>query len=230
MSLSSSGWRYLKGQLSLGEQLLRLGDGFQGLWAYLATPTLLASFTLFQRCQNPKPATVRTVFVAMFLAMSFIGAALGLRFFKGYYLQVLPALLTLAVHPSGLFRKRGLQRIRPALNTPLNTQIWIFVGMVFFSLPALVQDMNELSKIRKMRTYPRDKASKKIGTYIAGHSLANDQIWVWGRWAWPIYFYADRRAASRFPKSLGIFTTTLTNTWRRPTKIRHLSQGVLGET
>ncbi|MEE2789897.1 MAG: glycosyltransferase family 39 protein [Myxococcota bacterium] len=215
---SSSGWSYLKGELSFSERLLRLGDGFQGLWAYVATPTLLASFAIMYRVRQPQHLTIRSVFVASFLAMSFIGAALGLRFFKSYYLQVLPALLVLSVHPAGIFRGKRVPVEGEALQRPWGVRILILLGATFVLAPAVVQDGNELWKIRKMRAQARDGESRKIGAYIAARTQPNDRIWVWGRWGWPVYFHADRRAASHFPKTLGVFTTTLTNTWRRPTK------------
>ena len=53
---------------------------------------------------------------------------------------------------------------------------------------------------------------------IRENSNSEDRIWVWGRWAWPVYFHADRRPATDFPNTLSVFTSNLTNTWRRPTK------------
>ena len=76
----------------------------------------------------------------------------------------------------------------------------------------------QLQMIRKRRQSPRDAVAQKIGRHIRNHSNPDDSIWVWGRWAWPVYFHANRPIATDFPKSLGVFTTTLTNTWRPATK------------
>jgi hypothetical protein len=61
--------------------------------------------------------------------------------------------------------------------------------------------------------------SKEIGLWIKKKSTnPNDQIWVWGRWGWPVYFYSQKPSATRYFKNLGVLTTQLTNTWKRGTK------------
>ena len=215
---SKSGWKYVQGDLTAVERLERIGDGFRGLWKYLATPTLLASLTLFSRVRPTESLTVRSVLVGGYLAMGFLGATLGLRFFKSYYLQVLPPLILLAVHPLGLLGHGFITKKWSFSGRTGLRSLGAIVALSFVLSPALINDAYELSAIRKMRKNARDAASHRIGSYIYKHSQPTDRIWVWGRWAWPVYYYADRRAATHFPKSLGVFTTTLTNTWRRPTK------------
>ncbi len=215
-AFSSDGWRYVKGSQGLTARLARIGDGFMGFGAYLALPSLLAGFALVLRIRGDQAVTSRTLFLGIYLLCCFIGAALGLRFFKGYYLHVLPAIVWLAAHPEGavvpwLERSRWSagQRIKSALS---------LLAAAIFCLPAAISDFHQIDQIRKSRSISRDHQPQRIAEHIRKNSQPSDRIWVWGRWAWPVYFHADRLAASRYPKTLGVFTTTLTNTWRRPTK------------
>ncbi len=216
-AFSKDGWRYVKGSQGLSERMARLGDGLLGFFEYVALPTVLASFTAVMACRPSSKWTARGIFLTVFLLLSFVGAALGLRFFKGYYLHVLPALVWIAAHPKG------------PIGQWFDSELWVGTRRVLLSLgavlvlvavtsPAAIGDGHELIKIRKRRAVARDHLPQKIAQYIKKNSESKDRIWVWGRWAWPVYFHADRLAATRYPKTLGVFTTTLTNTWRRPTK------------
>ena len=69
-----------------------------------------------------------------------------------------------------------------------------------------------------MRKSPRDLGAQRIAKLIQKESEVNDQIWVWGRAAWPVYIHAERFSANRYFKTLAVFTTNLTNTWRRGTR------------
>ena len=60
----------------------------------------------------------------------------------------------------------------------------------------------------------------KIFVANAKNTKVNDQIWIWGRWAWPVYFYSQRESATRYFKSLGVLTTQLSNTWNPQRKTR----------
>lgn len=152
-----------------------------------------------------------------FLVFSFVGAALGLRFFKGYYLHVLPALVWISAHPDGPVVQWFDQTLWSGGRRILRS-LGVVIVLISVSLPAAISDAHQLSTIRKRRAVARDLNAQKIARYIKQNTTETDRIWVWGRWAWPIYFHADRLAATRYPKTLGVFTTTLTNTWRRPTK------------
>lgn len=216
-AFSKDGWRYVKGSQGIGERLSRVGDGLLGFAEYVALPTLLASFTALMALRPRTEWSARGVFMVAFLGFSFVGAALGLRFFKGYYLHVLPALVWLAAHPDGPILP-WLDRTLWTGRTRILKNLGVMVVLFAVSLPAAISDSHQLSSIRKRRAVARDLSAQKIARYIKANTEPTDRIWVWGRWAWPIYFHADRRAASRYPKTLGVFTTTLTNTWRRPTK------------
>jgi hypothetical protein len=214
---SESGWKYVQGSTSWSDRIARVGDGLLGFGMYVATPTLLAVMAIAGSVRASSCWTAPGLFLAGHLGLSFVGASLGLRFFKGYYLHVLPALVWIAAHPKGFVTQwlsRDLwfgrwKRLRSTL---------LVCGSLLLVSPAIIHDVGQVTSIRKRRQAARDPVAKKIGAFIQKNSKTTDQIWVWGRWAWPVYFHADRRAATYFPKSLGVFTSNLTNTWRRPSK------------
>jgi hypothetical protein len=214
--LSGSGWKYAQAQLSLNGRVLRLGDGFMGFAEYMATPTLLAVVVILTALRSDRKFTLRGILLAGLLGFGFLGIAIGFRFFKGYYLQLLPAMLWLAAHPDGPVSRwtrpetwRGAPRLR---------SLMVACVLLLAVASAAFNDFSQLSSIRSQRKTPRDYRIRKIATHIQKNTASTDRIWIWGRWAWPIYFHAERLASTRFYKSLAIFTNNLTNTWRRPTK------------
>ena len=213
---SEVGWQYVKGALTWGERLSRVGDGFLGFWEYMALPTLLAVLSVAAGGFHRR-WTARGVLLGGHFWMSFVGAALGLRFFKGYYLQILPAAVWIAAHPDGVLH-RWLYRRNWRGRRVVGRNLAALALLLLALSPALLSHQSQLSRIRTMRSKARDTKAQKVAAVIGRSSQAGDEIWVWGRWAWPIYFHADRPAATAYPKTLGLFTTTLTNTWRRPTK------------
>ena len=90
--------------------------------------------------------------------------------------------------------------------------------MLVALIPAGMGDIEELGKIRKWRTRPRDGEAQRVARVIKQETQADDTIWVWGRWAWPVYYHADRMSPTRYYKVLGVVTNGLTNTWRRSTQ------------
>ncbi len=211
---SKGGWRYVAGEVDTWGKVLRLGDGFLGFFEYMATATVLSIMTLAAAVWPKQRWTVPGVLLAGHFWLSFAGAALGFRFFKGYYLQILPAAAWIAAHPNGPIT-RWLDR--DAWHRPLRSLA--VVALLGAALaPAVIQDVGELRSIRKQRAHPRDQLPQKIARVVRENTDPGDRIWVWGRWAWPVYFHADRLSASRVYKQLGILTTNLTNTWRRATE------------
>lgn len=215
---SESGWRYIvKSELTTTDKLLRLGDGVLGFYEYMAGPTVLALLTIAAtvRSGEARQLGVRGVLLAGHVVLSFAGAALGLRFFKGYYLQILPAAVWLAAHPRG-----PLLGFWPLWQARVKSW-WRFFAwaalVVAVTAPAIVADLEATELIHRRRKSPRDREAKEIGKIIRQNTRPEDRIWVWGRWAWPVYYHADRQAPGKFYKVLGVLTNNLTNTWRRPT-------------
>ncbi len=215
---SEGGWRYAaQGGLSWGEKLPRLGDGFLGFWEYMATAALLAGLALVGAYRPGRPWTLRGALLGGHFWLSFLGAAVGFRFFKGYYLQVLPAAVWLAAHPDGALT-RWLRRAAWQ-GTPRRRlgAAAVMVCTLAVLTPALIGDWKQLDEIRTRRQHARDPEAQRAARVIVPNTSPDDTIWVWGRWAWPVYFHADRLSASRYYKTLGIITSNLTNTWRRGT-------------
>ena len=75
--------------------------------------------------------------------------------------------------------------------------------------------MKELNSIRKMRKRPRDQAAQYLGRVLKKNTDRGDELWVWGRWAWPVYYHAEMQSPTPYYKVLGLITTTLNNTWKR---------------
>lgn len=213
---SEAGWRYVGGELDWSEKLARLPDGVQGLWVFMAVPTVLAAVAVVRAGRWRQPGIVR-LWVALFFLMSFAGAALGFRFYKSYYLQVMPAALWLGVHPNGVlafFRRErwavvGRERLKRAVLPVVTAGLLIAAGSV---------DARNLGQARNERRVARDLDAQRVSKVIRENSKPDAPVWVWGRWAWPVYFHTQRRTASRYYKVLGILTTNLTNTWKRPTQ------------
>lgn len=212
---SQGGWKYAaQTEIGLEDKLLRLGDGLLGFWAYMAVPSVLAVFAALLTPRGGR-LTVRGWFLGGHLLCSFAGAAIGFRFFKGYYLQILPVALWLAVLPWGPV----LRWLNPAVWRP-GRRGWsaaLAVVLLAALVPAARGDLRELQQIRAMRRHPVDQDVQRIGRLIRANSTPEDTVWVWGRWAWPAYFHGDRLAPTPYYKVMGVLTSNLTNTWRRPT-------------
>ena len=208
---SKGGWRYAKGQLTWAERLPRLGDGFRGFWEFVALPTALTGISLLGALRGR--LSWRGILLGGHLLVSFAGASVGFRFFKGYYLQVLPALVWIAAHPAGLLGWTYPTRWRR--RRPLSAGL--LVAALAIAGLGLRGDLKQLDRIRKMRRRSLDQDAQYVSRVLGPNSTAEDRIWVWGRWAWPVYFHTDRRAPTRYYKVLGVITSNLTNTWRRPT-------------
>ncbi len=214
---SRSGWRYAKTDLEFMEKLVRVGDGFLGFWEYMATATLLAGLAFVAAARPGKAWTTRGLLLGTLFWMSFVGASIGFRYFKGYYLQILPAAVWIAAHPEGPIG-RWLSKGAWATGRVKNA-VMILLLMALL-VPAAMNDVGQLNSIQKRRKRPLDLEAQKVAKVINDNLPADQEgeLWVWGRWAWPVYFHTERRSATRFFKVLAVITTNLTNTWRRPTK------------
>jgi hypothetical protein len=248
---SESGWRYVEGVMSADQRLDRLGDGLVGLWIHLGTALALALIALLSgRTSKPSIETLlaskgstpqvdstasilsasRRILWAL-LFFSFIGTALGWRFFKGYYLQMLPALLWIASTPRSPFvrlmtREGRSFKVWMSRARQLSPRGRLFQMVTLFPLiatlgVALQNDLTHVAQARARRhraLYTPAVQIKKVSQWVKTNRPRHEAIWVWGRWAWPAYFYTQRPSATRYYKSLGVLTTQLTNTWnpKRP--------------
>lgn len=219
--LAEAGWHYVAGTLGWNDKLGRVGEGVWGLWEFLALPTSLAVLGVIATLRSGPEArrpSLRGVLLGAHLVFSFLGASIGFRYFKSYYLQVLPTMALLAALPLGPALRALDADFWRGFKPAWRTRLLPTLLSAALALPALGMDLKDLGQIRHDRRTARDPDAQKIGRIIRENSAPGDRVWVWGRWAWPVYFHADRVAGTPYYKVLELLTTTLTNTWRRPTQ------------
>lgn len=176
---------------------------------FVALPLALAAFALAARPRGPVPADISPVpgatrALAAWALAALAAAAVGLRFYKGYYLAALPPLCLLAAAPWGALApgpwRRGAARFALA---PL---LALLVARAGFAL----------HDTRTDRARPHDAGARTIGRFLARNTTPSDRIWVWGWHLWGVYPYSGRLSASRVYKTLGLLTPVNSDTWRTP--------------
>lgn len=180
-------------------------EGLAATLYFLALPLALAGFAVAARPHElgPTPrAELRLLLV--WAAAGLAGAAVGLRFYKGYFLAALPPLCLLAAAPWGLLGPQPWRRGLPR---------W-FAGPALALL--LVRAGLLLAATRQDRLQPHDEGARKIAAHIAAHTRPGERIWVWGWHLWGVYAYSGRLSASPIYKTPGLLTRFEDDTWRRP--------------
>ena len=216
--LSRSGWEYVKGggqgALSTAEIGLRVGDGLLGVWEFCRAPlclALVATALYAGRLKRERDGSGwRLLLLWALCLMSFVGASLGWRYFKGYYLQLLPGLLWLgALGLSSALQRASWRELSPSR--------WALLSCVSLSLLLpLSRDLNKSLEARARRERPLYLPTyevQRVTAWIKARRRAGDSLWVWGRWGWPLYHFTGLMSPTRYYKSLGVLTTQLTNTW-----------------
>lgn len=154
-----------------------------------------------------------------FILLSVIAGGLGgLRFFPHYGAQYLPGLAILAAHPEPWRRFVALSARRksaeggtPAVANPSATTTWLLALVAGIGIAAggvLGAHRHERVLVGAVRVAlpSPGEASQQAGEFISEHSSRNDTIHCWGRAAWSVYFWADRRSPGRLYKELGAVT------------------------
>ncbi|MFH1131659.1 MAG: glycosyltransferase family 39 protein [Pseudomonadota bacterium] len=219
---SESGWRYVGGELDWSDKFERLEDGFLGFWKFMLLPAIFATLTIVSvPLERKRGLALLGLLLGGHFFCSLIGLSLGFRFYKGYYLQALPAAIWLACHPDGPLLRWFQKETWPS-NWRLGLgRVGQIVLVAILVAVAGQRGLNDLKYERRGRTgFNRfQKEAEMIAQFVRDNTTAKDRIWVWGRWAWPIYFHANRLSVTRYYKVLGVITNNLTNTWRRPTEM-----------
>ncbi len=219
---SSAGWEYVQGEVDWSGKIDRLEDGVLGLFKFMALPTLLAAIgAASSTLRRDRGWTILGVLLGGHVLMSFVGVSLGFRFYKGYYLQLLPATCWLAAHPQGPLLRWFSRWSWPSQPTAMAARVAGLLAVITLSMPAALPVISLVKAQRRGRVlrnlYQRE--IERISEVIRHNTRRHERIWVWGRWAWPAYFYANRLSSTRYYKVLGLITTNLTNTWKRPTSM-----------
>jgi len=176
-------------------------EGVLATTYFLALPLALTAFSIASSGRAKDRALV--VRLSCWAALALVAAWVGFRFYKGYFLAVLPPLCLLAAAPWGLLGGQGPLR-RPWLR-----------GLVL--LPALVLVARQamfLDQLRRDRTRAHDEGGRTIADHIGPRTEDGDRIWVWGWHLWDVYAFTGRRSASRVYKSIGLLTPPNDDTWR----------------
>ena len=220
--LSESGWRYVKEQQLWSDRFLGLYDGLLGVFLFTGFVAILSvlSIILYMRVYKTLQAKSHQdlIFLIILSIMSFGGVAVGWRFFKGYYLQLFAPLILVALHPITLRWLWDQIRNFTQFKIPQKSMIILLIMVLCTSFAYESKSLIAQRKQRRGPLHLPAVQSKQVGLWIKKNSKPEDQIWVWGRWAWPVYFYSQKMSATRYFKNLGVLTTQLTNTWRRGTK------------
>jgi hypothetical protein len=132
----------------------------------------------------------------LFLVASILGAALGgARFYLHYLVQYVPALALLCAFVPRHRVVAGLCALA----------LLLAVAEV-----AIGEAHRYESRARRLET--GETAAQAAGRHIAARTSETDTIFGWGWTAWPVYFWADRRATGGVYKPLGTLTTFNRNT------------------
>ncbi len=167
---------------------------------FVALPLVLAAFTGLPRAERRRGSP--TLWLWIWALAMLVGAAVGLRFFKGYFLAAAPALALLASAPWGALGpgRRGWPRA---------------LALGIAAILAL-RSASMVADVRADRARPHDAGAQAIARHVAAESPPGSTIWVWGWHLWGVYALSDRLAGSRVYKSLGLLTPPEVGTWRRP--------------
>lgn len=192
------GYHYVAARSGLG-LTAGLSEGLLATTYFLALPLALAAFAIASapRCQR------RTLTALILWAAVMVGAAaVGLRFYKGYFLAVLPPLCILGAAPWGQLGTRSAapRWLRAALAAPL---------LVLVARQAMFVD-----QLRRSRAKPSDTGGRVIAAHIGPRTEPGDTIWVWGWHLWDVYALTGRRSASVVYKSIALLTRPNDDTWR----------------
>lgn len=183
-----------------------VGEGVLATTHFLALPLALAVFS----AATPATAAERrtTVMLVIWAAVMLAAAWIGFRFYKGYFLAVLPPLCLLAAAPWGLLGRRGVLR-----------REWLRALLLLPALVLVARQAMFLDQLRRNRAQPRDQGGRTIAAHIGPRMQPDDRIWVWGWHLWDVYALTGHRSASRLYKSIGLLTPPNDDTWRTgPTK------------
>lgn len=112
----------------------------------------------------------------IWLAVSFVAVAVGLRFLGHYHLQLLPPACLLAARPAAMLVGVARRRVAAAVAAPA-----IICAVLAFFMP----------------NQPFDTDYRNVATYLRTHTDRDDRVLVWGHFP-EIYWAAERRPAMRF--------------------------------
>jgi len=204
--LNRWGLRYLAERGGAG-WLYTAREGVFATVHFLALPLFLACFALFTR---RRPGSTTRTWLLVWAAFTLFAASLGGRFYKGYFVPVLPALCILAAAPWGIFGREWIVGIRHQLRVQVRVVV-VLLGLLLAGRASL-QMVNE----RSIRAGTHDRGGRVIAEHLHQNLRPGDRIWVWGWHLWDCYVYTGHLSGSAVYKSMGLLTRPNDDTWREP--------------
>ena len=204
--LNEWGWRYVAQGSAIGLADAPREAAFSAAY-FLPLPLALAAFSLGGLFDPRHRAASFVVLVWAGLALA--AAAVGFRFYKGYYLAAAAPLSLLAASPAGLLGRTSLRG-------------WAVRGVAL--LPALLlvgrqSLLIEAERINRMR--PHDLGGRAIAKRVEQKTQPGDTLWVWGWHLWDVYAFTGRLSSTRFYKTMELTTSANDATWRHPRSPLH---------
>lgn len=141
--------------------------------------------------------------VLVYLLLTLGAAAVGARFYKGYFVAVAAPACLLAAAPMGLLGRRC------SVHALLRG-----VALLACSLLLLRAGL-QLERTRVDRGRVHDAGGRAIAAHLEPRVEPEATIWVWGWHLWDVYPLTGRMSASPIYKSLGILSQPNDDTWRR---------------
>jgi len=191
-------------------------EGPLALLHTLALPLALAGIAAWP----PADPSARRQWAQLWLwvGLACLSASAGFRFYKGYFLAVLPPLCLLAVAPWGITERwrSGPSRARA-------------LAFVLLLVPLLMRQVAWIHAERLNRRLPHDLGGRRIAEHIAAHSPPGARVWIWGWHLWDVYPYTGMLSGSRMYKSTSLITTDNDATWRRPRSPLRFRDGPLAD-
>lgn len=152
------------------------------------------------------------VSAVVFIVAAFAGMAATLRFYLHYLVQFWPALVVIALNPSGLFM-RLLNRVAALGARP------VFVCLLVATATTFVR--NDLVKDLRVQRVKKDREVAWLCAALRPALEPDDPVLGWGWPSWGVYIHCERRAPGPVYKAMTLVTTPNTNTgWRRSDPMR----------
>ncbi|HPJ34117.1 MAG TPA: hypothetical protein PK358_04730 [Spirochaetota bacterium] len=126
----------------------------------------------------------RPLFIFIWLGFSVYAATIGGRGYGHYFIQIVPP-LSLAAAEGYSFISKNYRLF----------WVWLALPAIIFTASRI-----DILKSYELVNYPNYRSEisfRKTGEYIKSVSAPEDKIYTWG-WGTPVYYFADRRSASRF--------------------------------
>ncbi len=177
-------------------KLLVRGGGFVAsgllLWLFgLREISGLARHLFVSRVHHKR--RLEEYLILFWFLLSLVPVLTGGRFFGHYFIQLLPPLCIMAAAPAA----RALERVRQANpRVRRRTRTAVAIGLL---LPAVGFFVARLFAGNIYAAIGEDDPGRyrPLGQYVQERTAPDETLFVWG-FATPVYFFADRPAASRF--------------------------------